>query len=85
MRKGSLKETLSFAMHGDDPKLYVVSYRDKNMVRREPLAEFLIAEEFSDIPLTRILEIRRSGELVWEKGQKELKVKTILPCRPRQT
>lgn len=74
-RKGSLNETLSYALHSDDPRLYIVSYRDKDLVKKARLSDFATAEEFSDIPLTRIIEITKNDTLVWEKGQKELKVK----------
>jgi uncharacterized protein (UPF0248 family) len=74
-RKGSLKETLSYALHKDDPKLFTVSYRDKDKIKTDSLEDFMTKEEFSDIPLTRILQITRNGEVVWEKGQKQIKVK----------
>jgi uncharacterized protein (UPF0248 family) len=75
MRKGSLDETLSYAMYKDDPKFYSVTYRDKNTFKNESLTDFMTKEEFSDIPLTRIQEIRKGQRVVWEKGQKQLKVK----------
>jgi uncharacterized protein (UPF0248 family) len=73
-RKGSLKETLSYALHSDDPSLFSVSYRDKDKIKKVSLQDFVTREEFSDIPLTRILQITRSGLAVWEKGQKQIKV-----------
>jgi uncharacterized protein (UPF0248 family) len=75
MRKGSLDETLSYAMHKDNPQLYSVTYRDKNTLKTELLSDFMTKEEFSDIPLTRIQEIRKGERVVWEKGQKQIKVK----------
>ena len=54
-RKGSLKETLSYAMHKDNPKLFSISYRDKDKIKTDSLEDFMTKEEFSDIPLTRIL------------------------------
>ncbi len=72
-RKGSLKETLSYAMYRDNPQLYSVGYRDKDAIKRASLADFLTREEFSDIPITRIVEIRKEETLVWQKGQKEVK------------
>ena len=74
-KKGSLKETLSYAMYKDTPKLFSVSYRDKDKIRTDSLEDFMTKEEFSDIPLTRILEITRNGDVVWEKGQKQVKLK----------
>lgn len=77
-RKGSLKETLSYAMHKDRTELFTVSYRDKDKIRTDQLQDFMTKEEFSDIPLTRIVQIRRASEVVWEKGQKQVKVKKSL-------
>ena len=74
-RKGSLKETLSYAMHKDNPKLFSISYRDKDKIKTDLLEDFMTKEEFADIPLTRILEITRNGNVVWEKGQKQVKLK----------
>lgn len=75
MRKGSLNETLSYAMHKDDPHLYRVSYRDKDMVKTVSLLNFMNSEEFSDIPVTRIMQIIKEESVVWKKGQKEVSVK----------
>jgi uncharacterized protein (UPF0248 family) len=77
-RKGSLKETLSYAMHKDNPRLFSVSYRDKDKIKTDPLEDFMTKEELSDIPLTRILQITREGNVVWEKGQKRVKLKNHL-------
>ncbi|MDG6904232.1 MAG: DUF504 domain-containing protein [Nitrososphaerota archaeon] len=74
-RKGSLKETLSYALHGDDPKLFSVSYRDKEKIRTDALEDFVTKVEFSEIPLTRIVRIMREDEVVWERGQHQIKVK----------
>ena len=75
-KKGSLEETLSYAMHKDDPPFYAVLYRDKEKIKSAPLKEFLESEDMADIPLTRIVAILRNGLIVWKKGQKEVLVKT---------
>ena len=75
-RKGSLEETISYAMHHDEPANYIVAYRDKDVIKKTTLQEFMKGEEFSTIPLTRIYQITRNNdEIVWRKGQKELLVK----------
>ncbi len=74
-RKGSLEETISYAMYKDDPLRYTVSYRDKDVVRDANLREFMDSEEYLPIPLTRIVQISRQDRIVWKKGQKELAVK----------
>ena len=77
-KKGSLQETLSYAMHKDRTELFTVSYRDRDKIKTNSLEDFMTKEEFSEIPLTRILQITRKGEVVWEKGQKQIKVKKSL-------
>jgi len=74
-RKGSLEETISYAMYRDDPSSYQVSYRDKDQIKNTGLKDFLIAEEFSPIPLSRIVLISKNELAVWKKGQKEVLVK----------
>ena len=73
-RKGSLEETLSYCIHKEDPKLFTVCYRDKNSIRTESLFDFITKEEFADIPISRIVQIKGT-EIVWEKGQKQVRVK----------
>ena len=63
-------------MYRDDPARYTVFYRDKDTVKNANLKEFVEGEEFSPIPLTRIVQVSRDGsQSVWKKGQKELIVK----------
>jgi uncharacterized protein (UPF0248 family) len=79
-RKGSLEETISFAMHSDDPENYIVFYRDKDTMKEATLRDYMEGEDYSAIPLTRIVRIkRRGGEDVWIKGQKEVLVKKGSP------
>ncbi len=74
-KKGSLEETISYAMYKDDPESYVVYYRDKDRVKTATLKDFFSAEEFSPIPRTRILQLSKERRIVWKKGQKEILVK----------
>ena len=74
-KKGSLEETVSYALYKDDAYLFSVFYRDKNMIKKASLKDFIDTEEMSDIPLSRISSISRDGKTVWEKGQKEVRVK----------
>ena len=75
MKKGSLEETLNYARHADDRTAYTVSYRDKDQIRWVTLQDFTEREDLIDVPVTRILEIKRAGKTVWIKGQKEVLVK----------
>lgn len=73
-RKGSLEETLSYCVHKEDPKSFKVSFRDKDSIRTESLFDFMTKDEFAEIPASRIVQIK-GREVVWEKGQKQVKVK----------
>ena len=75
-RKGSLEETISFALYSDDENRYSVTYRDKDIEKIVSLPEFLQSEDLAPIPLTRIIRIARDGKVVWRKGQKSVSVKT---------
>lgn len=70
MKKGSLQETISYALHADDKTSYTVSYRDKDVIRWVTLQDFVERADLVDIPVTRILEIKKTGKTVWRKGQK---------------
>ena len=75
-RKGSLKETLSFALYNDDSRLFSVKYRDKDTFKIVVLEEFMNREDLKDIPITRIIAIFRGDEVVWRKGQKQVLLKS---------
>ncbi len=74
-RKGSLEETISYAIYKDNPFSYVVSYRDKDQIKEATLKDFLNAEEYSPIPFSRVTQVTKLGMIVWKKGQKEILVK----------
>ncbi len=60
---------MSKALHGDDPSLYTVIYRDLRENVEVSLLEFLaISEDFTRIPASRILEIKRRGVMVFARG-----------------
>ena len=69
-RKGSLEETLSFALYGDDPHSFTVTYRDMDLLKEVSLNDFMNREDLGDIPITRIVTVTRNGMVVWRKGQK---------------
>jgi hypothetical protein len=68
-RKGQLEEIFSKALHSaDDPRLYTVSYRDFENIVEVSLPEFVkISENFDVIPASRILMVKRQGEIVFRK------------------
>ncbi len=68
-RKGRLQEIFSKALYADDPSLYFVSYRDFESVVEVPLQEFLrLSENFTVIPQSRIVKIRRDNLLLYRKA-----------------
>ncbi|MFP3282941.1 MAG: DUF504 domain-containing protein [Nitrososphaeria archaeon] len=69
-RKGRLEEALSRAIHADDPELYTVIYRDMDSLREMGLMEFLAeSEDFSRVPASRIVEVRRGNEVVYRAAR----------------
>ena len=69
VRKGRLEEIFSRALHSaDDPNLYLVSYRDFGSTVETTIPEFVkISENFSLIPASRIMRVKRQGEVLYEK------------------
>ena len=67
-RKGTLREIFSKAIYADDPKLYIVSYRDFDSITDLPILEFIkISENFELIPISRISCIRRDNKVLYQK------------------
>ena len=67
-RKGRLEEVLSKALHADDTALYTVVYRDFENLVEVSLSEFVIlADNFSVIPASRIYQVKRCGQVMYEK------------------
>lgn len=70
MRKGRLEEIFSKALHADDPSLYFVSYRDFDSIAEVTLKEFIeLSENFSVIPASRIVRVRKQGEVLYVKSR----------------
>jgi len=69
VRKGRLQEIISKAIYADDPKLYIIAYRDFNEIKEVSLPEFLkMSEDFQTIPASRIVSIKRSNETIYKKA-----------------
>jgi len=76
-RKGSLEETLSYATYSANPSDFEVTYRDLDTLRTVSLGEFMKAEDYAEIPASRILTITHKRKVVWRKGQKQVSVKEV--------
>ncbi|MFY3740142.1 MAG: uncharacterized protein (UPF0248 family) [Candidatus Nitrosomirales archaeon] len=69
-RKGRLQEIISKALHADDPKLYMIGYRDFDEIKQVPLQDFLkLSEDFQTIPASRIVYVKRSNEIVYRRAR----------------
>jgi len=67
-KKGRLREILSKALYHDDILLYTVLYRDFDRIVQVSLNDFLyLSNNLETIPITRIVEVRRSDEIVYKK------------------
>lgn len=67
-RKGRLDEIFSKALYADDATLYSVSYRDFENIVEVPLPEFVkLSENFTMIPQTRILLVRKREQVLYHK------------------
>jgi hypothetical protein len=67
-RKGRLDEIFSKALYADDATLYSVSYRDFENIVEVPLPEFVkLSENFTVIPQTRILLVRKHEQVLYHK------------------
>jgi hypothetical protein len=68
VRKGRLDEIFSKALYADDATLYSVSYRDFENIVEVPLSEFVkLSENFTVIPQTRILLVRKHKQVLYHK------------------
>lgn len=69
--KGRLEEIISKALYADDPRHYIVEYREFNRVEKCDLKEFLERSgNFSVIPASRIIRITKKGEVLFERGRR---------------
>jgi uncharacterized protein (UPF0248 family) len=67
-RKGRLDEIFSKALYADDAALYTVSYRDFQNIVEVSLQEFVgLSENFQVIPQSRIVLVKKGGEVLYRK------------------
>lgn len=70
-RKGKLLEIFSKAIYADNHLLYVVGYRDFEMIKEVSLKEFLkISNKFETIPITRIEFIKKRDKVLFVKSKR---------------
>jgi len=74
-KKGSLEETISYALFGSEPERFEVSYRDLDRIKTVRLIDFVHGPDYAEIPATRILQISMDSRVVWRKGQKVVTAK----------
>ena len=67
-RKGRLDEIFSKALYADDAAFYTVSYRDFQNIVEVSLQEFVgLSENFQVIPQSRIVLVKKGGEVLYRK------------------
>src|SRR5919202_995297 len=80
-RKGRLDEIFSKSLYADDATLYSVSYRDFENIVEVPLPEFVkLSENFTLIPQTRILLIRKNEQERFNSNSGSSKCTRSAPC-----
>ena len=68
VKKGIVEEIFSKARFANELELYNVSYRDLDKIKETTLLEFIKeSEEFSKIPISRIVRIRKNNTVLFEK------------------
>lgn len=68
VKKGIVEEIFSKARFANELELYNVSYRDLDKIKETTLLEFIKeSEEFSKIPISRIVRIRKNNTILFEK------------------
>jgi len=71
VKKGIVEEIFSKAKFSKELELYNVSYRDFDKIKEIKLSEFIKeSEEFSKIPISRIVRIRKNNTILFEKVSK---------------
>jgi len=71
VKKGIVEEIFSKAKFSQDVNLYNVSYRDFERIKEVALSEFIQeSENFSKIPISRIIQIRKNNTILFEKSTK---------------
>ena len=67
-RKGKIEQIFSKAIYSDNPELYLILYRDFNTIISVTLPRFMeISENLQLIPITRIVQIRKGNEILYQK------------------
>lgn len=70
-KKGIIEEIFSKAIFADDTKLYKVTYRDFEKLRKVSLDKFVKeSNNFQTIPITRIMSIEKNHRILFEKNRK---------------
>jgi uncharacterized protein (UPF0248 family) len=73
VKKGIVEEIFSKTKFSNDIELYFVSYRDFQKIKEVSLLEFIKeSENFSKIPISRIVQIRKNNTILFEKVSKKV-------------
>lgn len=68
VRKGIVEEIFSKAKFSKEKEVYTISYRDFERIKEMTLSDFIKeSENFSKIPVSRILKIKKNNTILFEK------------------
>jgi len=68
VRKGIVEEIFSKAKFSKEKEAYTISYRDFERIKEMTLSDFIKeSENFSKIPVSRILKIKKNNTILFEK------------------
>jgi len=71
VKKGKIQEIFSKAKFAEDIESYYVAYRDFQRIKEIKLLEFIKeSENFSKIPISRIVKIKKNNTILFEKISK---------------
>ena len=71
VKKGIVEEIFSKAKFSNEQELYTISYRDFERIKEMALSDFVKeSENFSKIPVSRILKIKKNNTILFEKTTK---------------
>lgn len=71
VKKGIVEEIFSKAKFSNEKELYTLSYRDFERAKEITLSDFIKeSENFSKIPVSRIIKIKKNNTILFEKTTK---------------
>lgn len=68
VRKGTIAQIFSMALHHDNPEIYFIGYLDFDEIKEVNILDFLkISENFEKIPVSRIMYIKKENRILYSR------------------